>query len=374
MFSRFNRSIKRNACFLCTTPLQILGAISLQLSNKQDADLFLFDDYKGYQSVGERLEPYGIFNNVYLINFYSSLTVKGIILRLWLFLRMIFCKQYLNFFLPSNIYYDKLYTSSSALSKMVIANALKKRNNDMRTIMYDDGVGSYSKTNRVQTGSSLFRKAKTILGWKDLFGDISETYLYQPTLFNNGSASAKQLPFLELNDENKNMLLDVFGVDSIDKLIINEKAILFDTYRGQSSQNMDITDLDSLYSVILQCVGKQNIILKEHPRSTGKPNIEMTKFPQNSLPIELVFLHQKDLENKVLIALNSTAVFTPKMLFNKEPRIILLYRLIGNTPETVKKRDELYLNMLKMYSARTRVFIPETKDQLIDILDKWMSE
>lgn len=369
---------KRNDCYLCTTPFQILGAVSIAFNSPRKADIFIFDDFKDYKKICENLSELDVFDNVYCIDFYSTLPErKKRILRLFCFFRMLFPERYLKSVIDKNICYETLYTSSSAVSKMVVANALFRRNKKMQVVMYDDGVGSYSKSERVRTGSVLFQKAKRILRWPDILGNATAILLYQPEMrgsMESGTTVTKQMPYLEQSETNRALLNKIFCRNSQKNTAISENVILFDTYRKVEEHNEKNELLDNLYLKVLKICGYENVILKAHPKSTGISNININKFDDFSVPIEVIYFQQRELEEKILVTFNSTSVFTPKMMFNKEPYIILLYKLVDRNPEVCKKRDELYGNLLKMYKQRDRIFIPTTVEELECVLLTWIEE
>ena len=361
----------RKACYLCTTPLQVLGAIDLVLNLHQKADIFLFDDFADYKEVGERLSKTDIFENVYCVDFYHSLIAKkGIWVRAQIFFRMMFSQRYLGSIIGKNISYKLIYNSTGAVSKMVVGNALYRRNERMECVRYDEGVGSYSKSSKGKKGSPLFQKAKSLLGWKELVDEAKCFYLYEPELATDTEVEIIRMPTIDLNESNKNKLNYIFCGEANCELTFQEKAIIFDTYRINKDDE-SIKELDKIYQVIADSIGYKNVIMKAHPRSTVESIIDVKKYQAASIPIEMAYMQQTDLGEKILIALNSTAVFTPKMLFNTEPRIILLYRLINKDPSIKEKRDQTYLKMATMYTDRSRITIPNSLEELTNQLSGW---
>lgn len=64
----------REACFICSSPYQIIGAIGIVKSEKLDADLYVTGEFPGYDVLAHKLEKYGIFSNVFMA---SNLAVRG---------------------------------------------------------------------------------------------------------------------------------------------------------------------------------------------------------------------------------------------------------------------------------------------------------
>lgn len=368
-----NNNLIKDSCYLCTTPLQVLGAINLQLKKKERADIYLFDDFDNYKEIGERIKQENVFDNVYCINFYSSLKTKGTgFVRAEIFTRMMFCNSYFQSAVGNDIKYRKMYCSTSAVSKMVIANALFNRNEQMTVIRYDEGIGSYSNNEKGRKGSKLYQTAKRLLHWRDIIDEAKKIYLYQPDLITDSQMEIEKMPYMDLSDGQKKLLSNIFFGTSSDIPSIKEQIVIFDTYRGSNSPEETINRLDHLYKEIVDLSEHDNSILKSHPRSRAETEVDISKFKYKTLPIEMVYMNQDDLENKILIALNSTAVFTPKMLFNVEPRIVLLYRLVSDDPIIQKKRDDVYLKMAKMYESTDKVFIPDSIHELKKKLTEWL--
>ena len=123
---------ERKACYLCTTPLQVFGAICLEMNLKQHADIFLFDDFNEYTELGRRLQETGIFQNVYYIDFHSSLSPgNGWHIRLQIIFRMITSDKYLYSIIGQRIAYKYVYNSTAAVSKSIVTNALCIWNNGL---------------------------------------------------------------------------------------------------------------------------------------------------------------------------------------------------------------------------------------------------
>ena len=49
------------ACFACTTPYQILGAVSIAAAGQAPADLIVFGMFDGYEALAGRIRETGLF-------------------------------------------------------------------------------------------------------------------------------------------------------------------------------------------------------------------------------------------------------------------------------------------------------------------------
>ncbi len=111
--------------------------------------------------------------------------------------------------------------------------------------------------------------------------------------------------------------------------------------------------------------------IKQHPNKIG---LKKSEIDENNIPIELLQM-LSPLENKVIIALYSNILFTSKLVFNKEPYLIFLYKAIGmNVKNVVKMTEEEFDNanrviLMDAYKDKTKIFIPETLEEYKDCLD-----
>ena len=72
-------------------------------------------------------------------------------------------------------------------------------------------------------------------------------------------------------------------------------------------------------------------------------------------------------DDKVLIAFCSTAQITPKMLYDKEPYLVFLYRLFDC--DWIEDYDRLVEQVRNSYRNKKKVFLPSTLDELVNTLN-----
>ena len=72
-------------------------------------------------------------------------------------------------------------------------------------------------------------------------------------------------------------------------------------------------------------------------------------------------------DNHVLVSFFSTASFTPKMLYGKEPYVILLYKMLG---VEFFNADELVSSLQLLYSNPEKVILVENFDELHAVIEK----
>ena len=143
---------------------------------------------------------------------------------------------------------------------------------------------------------------------------------------------------------------------------IEEKAIILDTIKSEVLSPEDAKKLDDIYDNICNILGYDNVIMKVHPRDKNNKS-KIKKYLHTSIPFEYIKL-ESNIERKLLITLSSTAVVMPKILFNQEPAVILLYKLFNLKLGERDTRDSLYINCKSMYQNKAKFLIPKNMEEL----------
>jgi hypothetical protein len=125
-------------------------------------------------------------------------------------------------------------------------------------------------------------------------------------------------------------------------------------------------------------VGKNDLIIRKHPITMGTlyEDHGFTVDTMGNIPWELILLNSK-FNNKVLITIMSTAVLSPKMMFNEEPWIIVLAKAYHREFKDREpwanelwrpEFETLILKVKTMYSEPAKVIIPESFDDFYSIM------
>lgn len=359
------------ACFICTSPYQLIGAIGIAKKLDTDSDLYISGEFPGYDVMADRLRKYDVFSGVYVADS-KDVMAKG---KLASIKMTFFSEKSLSAFLPEDASYDSCYVSSRSTLKATMLGVLRKRNPDMRRIVFEDGLGTYSGKDTLIRASSTRGKIEKLLG-RDL-DDPSKIDImaFLPELVSLPGALSnkeiKQQPRIELNDESRAMLADVFGTG--DAQVIDEKYIIFDSKRRGddldllSAEEKDI--MDRCYEIVKKYAG-DDVVCKPHPKSTEESSAGIKIYPNQGIPMEALYLGMNGLEDRVLVSHVSTAIFTPKIILDCEPRVICLHKILkGNViSENFTGIYEMFRNT---YRDKDRVIAPESIEELEDQLKRF---
>ena len=371
-----------NACFFCTTPFQILSAVNISLMNNEKADIYIGAHFPQAIEYASRLEKIGIFEKVIIID-EEKIHKKYLKNNRGFFNHLEIAKSYLHIneiakmILVEDTHYEKAYTSSSRIyvGRMVQLYFLKNRINT-EFIYFDDGEGSYY--NKI-TYSFRFLDILVriiLLGTRGLKSVVQKKkiLLYSPELYKklNPSSNAEVFtikPF-SAGEGLQTYVNDIFAIS--EKKLIGESVIIMDTVKTEF-----IADhLELCYELVVEHFGVDNVVIKKHPRDTSISDRTYKYYCEYSIPFEALSLNL-DMENKVVIALSSTATVMPKIIFNQEPYIVMLYELINikNESKRTKKQRELFYKQCKaMYNDKGKFNIPKSCVEFENVLKRIKNE
>ncbi len=179
------------------------------------------------------------------------------------------------------------------------------------------------------------------------------------------------MPRINLTKDTKKMLCSVFSV--FDNSEIQEKCIIFDSKRNGTTllSQEQMTLLDQCYRVVINCVGNDNSVLKPHPRSSESCSINVKTYPNQGIPMEVLYAGMSDIQDRILVSFVSTAVFTPKILYDVEPIIICLHQ-IAKENQISKNFESIFEKFRGIYNNKERVLAPTSIEELEAQL-KWIA-
>ena len=368
-------TVTRDACFACTTPFQVVGAINIARSGcfPGGADIWLFDTFPNCGELAGNLRDLGLFDHVYevdcgKISFFGK-GKSAVSVQARAFIQEVLPGRYVK--VEKGLAYNAFYSSSRAHVKTILLNELLKRNPEMKITVYDDGLGCYLEQSHVLRTSKRRQKAERLLGLKLFDPKKMNLMLYLPEIARLPEelrgCPVEEMPRLNWHgEEEKKLLKKIFGVSDAERY--DEKVILFDNVRGAKGREEMFRGVDECFRVIVETAGYDNVVYKPHPRSVKEPEAEMKRVTSTGTPMEVLYAEMEDLSSRVLVAYNSTATYTPRMLFGEEPWVINLHRIVSSSLQEAS--ETLYQTFLPTYRNRERLLAPGSMEELKEILER----
>lgn len=365
MFKYFRN--KNTACIFASTKYQIINAIHIQMLKGFSTDLYIIDKglYSDCMEIANRIKKEKIFNNtVYidakkLVSFSKYHYINSLVACLNY--RKIVC----SYLLPKK-YNIMLFCTNSLIERLTKIYFVQS-GSGTRILLYDEGVGSYTgeyERKRLNADKLLRR----MLFKKDASRVYYNKLLYVPELYyrygDSRYGKISKIPAINKDCAEIGIYSRVFEMES--KTAIYEKMILMDI----NPQKLLNAEGKSCYCNLLRRINSlyhSNIIFKSHPSYLVKNCEEAKYYEYSNIPFELVIANS-DIENKILISINSTSLITPKILFNQEPIIILLNKIMR---DYLIQKDEdnfsFWERVQRIYDPN-KLYIPKTEKELLSIL------
>jgi len=348
--------------FLCNTVYQLFVAMWMKHSLFSDShtDIIISNHINNGKELADRVRKYGEFENCYFAESFDYSWHKMTISKKKWYTIHLHPDRFLSRLIHLEHTYSSVYVANFDPFSQLLYGALIQKYNNCQIYLYEDGVGTYNpefsvryeETKFAETGyiQKVFRKIRK---QNAIYGNLSGVYLFTPEYMRwNPNAPLIRISKMDQNDDAYlNMCNMVYGYyDSNDRY--REKYIFLE--QCFEADGIYINDVD-IIDQFAERVGKENIMVKIHPRNTVnrfsergyKTNTEL------SIPWEVVLLNQKDLSDKVLMTVSSGAVVSPYILFGINVRaysIINLLTFSTTTPRyMIQSHHEIVTNMIKKY-------------------------
>ena len=229
--------------------------------------------------------------------------------------------------------------------------------------IFEDGMNSYILNNVALCKNDFIQHS--FYGEFSFDKNIVEHLVYQPSCVveQDPQIIYTVIPKIDgLDTKIKLKLENIFGRFQLpdEKYIFMEEAFLID---GIASTDMELLEQ------IAEIVGKNNIIVKLHPRNTvdrfsprGFKIMEQT-----TVPWEVVLLNS-NVSQKVFLTISSTAALSAGISFNKEFTSIYMYKImtLGTNIHVRQKKFKDFFQLIKNFSNKKRlqVMVPNSLEEL----------
>jgi len=348
----------------CNTPLQLLNMINITANMYPNSvvDVCISDKITNAELLCKKLKESNRFNSVFFVKTNSFIKNGGLhnsfISRVTaIFLANKKIKKFIPDFSSDYTYF--LFGNFDSFSNLITINLPKAKKG-----WVEDGWASYHAQGAfwIKRPNGIKAWAKHIFRINYIYEHTDIQYLYRPklALFNIPFSRVK-IPFLSENPDN--IFSKIYGFSQDDE--IKEKYIYFDA--PFEKDGIPTNDKD-LLEKISSIVGKENILVKIHPRNNSDyytaHGYHINK--NTYIPWEVFFMSSENIEDKVLISGWSTASTSPYFYFNNNKiKSVLLVNLIDKSTfsESSIRDIELIKNMV--FIPANSFVIPETEEELL---------
>lgn len=343
---------KDTAAFICDTPYQVMQAVRLVDGNimgtKGKSDILIYDQFPTAKRVAEELQKEDIFNDVCLYSAYPK--YAGIRSKVSTMLHWLFPRLSLNRHCDKKIKdtYGKLFYSFCT----AFSDTVRLVNPQAQVVMFEDGLGTYvTQDLGREYRSGIFKLFNTYLLGEALSYHSQVLYLNQPKLYAFDAAEEiHSIP--AMNDYS--LISRAFGYIENDFYTKSNTVYLTQPLAecrgGENADEIQKTVLSVLPA---------DVAMRVHPRQDSAVFAGFAFDTVNNL-WELECAHQIT-DNHILVGAFSTAQFVPKVLFDREPKLIFTHRLFGDVFRDV---DTFIERLRGIYRDPQKIVVVDTVEQL----------
>lgn len=361
--------------FLVNTHFQLLVAISIKINLLFECPvtIYISDSSKDMDMIAERLKKTRLFNDVFLINrqkYIASSTKK-----LNTFFLYTFKCSALNRILPERQYdYDYIFFYNFDFVSALVIKKHLDIGNKVRICRFEEGYVSYFynsiNSDIVRFGDMLKRLWNKKIDYQEYF---EAYYFFEPSFVQfKDQFEIKEIPKISLdNSVFQGIIRKLYPIENIMDSFDKKYIFLEESFSIDKKES--INDMALILS-IADIVGKENLVIKLHPRNMFN---RFKKFGIKTcsivgIPWEII-QYSYDFNDKVLLTVSSGSVLSSKVLFDKNIKTYLLFNCTDKYPKLVTQEYKRYLNDIFNKYGGENFIIPNSISEFITLLKNEMN-
>ena len=326
---------------ICNTPYQIFVATWMRMTILQNdlVDIIISDHMNSGETLAKNAQKTGLFHEVFFVKtknmhldrkerWLECVLKPNIVLK-----RYVTLKQK----------YDALYAANidqfTRLVYHTIVNETmsKIKNKNLKIYLFEDGLSTYSKLFEQYYHYAKPKKHRKLFFYnpKQIFGNLSAIFAFDPQCFmwepHTEIISIQKID--NTNEAFKCAINVIFDYDKMTDVYDRKYIFMEESFYAEGDQINDVEILEK----IADCVGKENIMVKIHPRNPVNRFKELGYKTNKDtfVPWEVIVLNQ-NMEDKVLLTVASSSVINPIRLFGQKTKVYSLYQCLDKIPGFLK--------------------------------------
>lgn len=353
--------------FFAIVPIHILYDLQMiKQNNIKDCDLYYARVTKNTDDLIEQVRKLNVFKNIYVISNISieyPITIRRCIdisLKKFGVMKLLRGKKY------DTIYYN----TDGWLFNSIIYSGLHDKTT--KNVFVENGINPYvTPYDEKEWYLRLFINLNFLTCMDGRF--IDERYVFEPSLIRvPQSGEFHQIEKLDCSDEKlKEQINTVYGYDP-EKDNFSDKDIII----MEQGPRREPIDMHALWKKVGEYIDKDKTIVKAHPRQNDSVlrDLGYDIYERYVIPWE-VLTYNQNMDDKTLLCIFSTSCVNPKLMFDQEPRVVFLYKLIGMDYSFFGKGMIDFVNGVgNLYKDKTKFFIPETWEEFGEYYNKYIKK
>ncbi|MDE5558710.1 MAG: alpha-2,8-polysialyltransferase family protein [Ruminococcus sp.] len=365
-----NKSMPKHILMIANTYFQIIFAFQLKNTMfwNDDVTLLISDHSKDAECIAERTKQTQFFTDVLFIRTTGSKDIRTWKEKLEDFFSISFreTNRY-QYYLKDlgDTAFDELIVFNYSIETYGVYAILCQRNPDIRVSRFEEGIISYDAVVMNTVRRKLINGLRRLQKKSAVSDALHNFYCFFPDVY-KGELHPCGIELIRRDSKVIPLLKQAFDVVD-DNLRYNADYIFF-TSVYDFEGGVSIGEYE-LVCRIAELVGKENMIIKTHPRD------RRTIYEENGfrldknlgIPWEIVLLCA-DFSGKVIFTVNSTSVISSSLLSSDAIKGYYLYKLcdLSGNPTAMKTTDTIcrLLNNPKLRTKLKNITDVEHMDQI----------
>lgn len=342
--------------YIASVPLHLLVAMQMIVQkNIEECDLYYVPTSNNATELLEAVRKTGVFKSVTMlsnINIEYPITVKQCL--------RISAHRFDVRKILKDKYYDTVYYNTDGwLLNSIVYSSLK--NKKSKNIFVENGVNPYvTSYDSKEWYLRMYINCNIMTCMDGRF--IDERYLFAPDIVSvPQSGVMNRINHLDRNNEMlRNRINTIFGYDEKLDSFADKKVVIM-----EQGPRREPIDMKGLWSRVSKYIKKEQTIVKSHPRQKESALRELgyDMYERYVIPWE-VLTYNQDMNDKTLLCIFSTSCVNPKLMYGDEPRVILLYKLIGIDYSFFGEGMIKFVEgVASLYKDKDKFFIPNSWEE-----------
>lgn len=363
--------MKRRLLIIANTYYQLILAVQMRLTIfcKDEVILLLSNHSANSEEVLNRLSKIDFFSEAYYIKTKELIAKRNGVQKAKDFYDIILGRENRYSFYLDNVgnrRFDEIICFNYNIDIIGIYSLLYRNNSSVKVSLFEEGILSYGVVFEDNIRRKTIRFFRRALGKKDISDAYGNFYCFYPQLY-SGVLSTIGVPVIAPASKCTDVLKDIFSIKE-SQIIYPQKFIYFSSVYDFEG-GAPIGELE-LVKKIGELVGKENLIVKTHPRD-ARVIYEKNGFfvdKNSTVPWEVIQL-TGDFSDKVFLTATSGSVLAGSFMSAKPVKTVYLYKLCNISNNiSAQETTAAILNLLdkeELQDMLCNVRIAETLEDII---------
>lgn len=328
---------------VCNTVYQVFVAtwLKIRVMQSDNVDIVISDHMNDSDLITKNIKKTSLFSNVYKIN--SKELCKKPLDRCSRYKCIFYATSVLKRYIKIDKKYDCVFFANVDIFSKLLFHTLANDifglgyNKNIKLFLFEDGTSTYSKLFEEYYKSARLPLKRKLPFYKPqtICGNVSAIYAFDPSAFVwKPESDVITIPKIDIGNNNfRETVNTIFDYQNMTDVYDKKYILMEESFYAENGYMEDI----ELVQKISKIVGKENIMVKIHPRNIVNRFEELGyKTNKNTaIPWEVILLNN-NFTDKVILSVASQSVLSPAFLFDESIKSYILFNCLKNKPQILK--------------------------------------